>query len=418
MKKITFLLVLLSMTCFFALGEQTHFNNSEANSETFVITISVEPAEGGTVSGGSSGTYEYGEIITLVATPASGYRFGWWLCNGTVVSKETVWTFTVVEDKTITALFEGDNYNITVSASPSSFGTVSGGGNYAAGEVVSISATPTSAAYAFVGWTLNGEEYPAEHTFEFTVTANANFVAHFDQVGWDFFTITLLSNPPDVCSVVGGGDFLNGYYCTVYAFGCYDGYEYDFVNWLEDGEEVSSQPYFSFVVTRDRVLVANYERYEIDVVSSNPEYGEVQGSGNFAPGIQATVTAIPNSGYELVNWTKNGVIVSTNESYTFITPLESIELVANFEKSILSIETIETSSIKIYPNPTGGELKIVCGKLKVENIEIYDAFGKKVGVTCTNTAETTIDISHLSAGVYFVKIQTETGEVVRKVVKE
>jgi len=29
-----------------------------------------------------------------------------------------------------------------------------------------------------------------------------------------------------------------------------------------------------------------------------------------------------------------------------------------------------------------------------------------------------IDISHLSAGIYFVKIRTEAGEVVKKVVKE
>ena len=29
-----------------------------------------------------------------------------------------------------------------------------------------------------------------------------------------------------------------------------------------------------------------------------------------------------------------------------------------------------------------------------------------------------IDISHLSAGVYFVKITTEAGQVVKKVVKE
>jgi len=29
-----------------------------------------------------------------------------------------------------------------------------------------------------------------------------------------------------------------------------------------------------------------------------------------------------------------------------------------------------------------------------------------------------LDISHFPAGVYFVKIQTETGEIVRKVVKQ
>jgi hypothetical protein len=190
--------------------------------------------------------------------------------------------------------------------------------------------------------------------------------------------------------------------------------EYDFVNWLEDGEEVSSEWHYTFQVTGDRILVANFELYELGLVPNNPEYGNVYGAGNFAPGIEATVTAIPNAGYELANWTKNGVIVSTGTSYTFITPLESIELIANFEKSILGIETLEMSSIKIYPNPTKGELRIENVELTIENIILFDVFGKELMKINSAQKEIAIDVSHLPTGIYFLRVNGESFKVVKE----
>jgi hypothetical protein len=57
--------------------------------------------------------------------------------------------------------------------------------------------------------------------------------------------------------------------------------------------------------------------------------------------------------------------------------------------------------------------------LRIDNVEIYDVMGRKVLLhTALHTPHTTIDVSHLPAGIYFVKLRTEAGEVVRKVVKE
>jgi len=83
----------------------------------------------------------------------------------------------------------------------------------------------------------------------------------------------------------------------------------------------------------------------------------------------------------------------------------------------VSIETIESKVVKIYPNPTSGELKIEGGELKIEDIAIYDVFGKIQKVE-TRKLENTIDLSHLPAGLYFVRITTEAGEVIKKVVKQ
>ena len=83
----------------------------------------------------------------------------------------------------------------------------------------------------------------------------------------------------------------------------------------------------------------------------------------------------------------------------------------------VGIETIGAVAVKIYPNPTTGELKIENGWLRVENVIIYDVFGK-IQKTENGKMGNAIDISHLPAGAYFVKISTEAGEVVRKVLKE
>jgi hypothetical protein len=60
-------------------------------------------------------------------------------------------------------------------------------------------------------------------------------------------------------------------------------------------------------------------------------------------------------------------------------------------------------------------LKIESDGLRIENIVIYDISGK---IQKIEKLKNTIDISHFSTGIYFVKIYTEAGEVVRKVLKE
>jgi len=77
-------------------------------------------------------------------------------------------------------------------------------------------------------------------------------------------------------------------------------------------------------------------------------------------------------------------------------------------------------SITIYPNPTTGELIIENGELKIENVEIYDVYGRKLSSNhhIITLSHHKIDISHLQSGVYFVKVITDAGEVTKKIVKQ
>jgi len=84
--------------------------------------------------------------------------------------------------------------------------------------------------------------------------------------------------------------------------------------------------------------------------------------------------------------------------------------------------------IYVYPNPTSGELKVSLpnpsegGAYKAweeMNIEVFDVFGRRMSIAHPSLRGGLggLDLSHLPSGIYFLKIQTETGVVVRKVVK-
>ena len=86
----------------------------------------------------------------------------------------------------------------------------------------------------------------------------------------------------------------------------------------------------------------------------------------------------------------------------------------------VGIGEFETSAkIQIYPNPTTRELRVESEDLIINDVEIFDVFGRKLlFIEFQISSETMIDISHLPNGVYFLKIYTEVGQVIRKVLKE
>ena len=72
---------------------------------TYEITASAVPADGGTITG--AGTYYENNTCTLTATPNEGYSFVCWKENGSVISQEATYTFTVTGNRNLVAQFSG-----------------------------------------------------------------------------------------------------------------------------------------------------------------------------------------------------------------------------------------------------------------------------------------------------------------------
>lgn len=84
------------------------------------ITLSADPQEGGTVSGG--GSKEEGSSCTVVATPAQGKVFDGWFENDNLVSNSASYTFTVERARTLVAHFgeaTGSGFaNVMIGSTP------------------------------------------------------------------------------------------------------------------------------------------------------------------------------------------------------------------------------------------------------------------------------------------------------------
>ena len=168
-------------------------------------------------------------------------------------------------------------------------------------------------------------------TFKFTSDSYQNasgWVANISCMTFER-TISAAANPADGGTVEGAGIYTSGETCTLIAT---ENEDYQFIKWTENGEVVSTDNPYSFTVSSDRTLVAVFastEPIDITVSASPARGGSVSGGGEFLFGETCTVTAIANTGWAFDNWTENGILVSTEPTYSFEVE-EERNLVANF----------------------------------------------------------------------------------------
>ena len=376
--------------------------------QTYTISVSANPTNGGNVTGG--GAYHYGDNCTVIATPANGYAFTNWTENGNVVSSNATYTFTVTGNRTLVAHFQTQTYTITATANPNNGGTVTGGGTFNYGQSCTLTATPAT-GYTFVRWTKNGAQVSTNATYTFTVTESAAYVAHFEVQS---FTVSVSANPTDGGIVTGGGTFNYGQNCTVNAM-ANEGY--NFVNWTEGGNVVSTNTHYSFSVTSNRTLVANFvlQTVQIATIIDPAEGGTATGAGTYNYGEEVTISVETNEDWAFQNWTKNGVIVSQEKTFTF-TATESCTLIAN----LLYTEGIgeqNGSKTLIYPNPVNNKLTVEAQEA-LGTVEIYNLMGTLVysQKDCANKVE--INTSDLPTGIYFIRMTNDKTSEARRFVKE
>jgi hypothetical protein len=86
--------------------------------------------------------------------------------------------------------------------------------------------------------------------------------------------------------------------------------------------------------------------------------------------------------------------------------------------SSLSVNDFEFSDLSLYPNPTKSEVNLKWNKPEDVSIRIFDAqgkimfFGKKVNLF--NGFK--VDVSSFNSGIYFVKLNSNNGEITKKLI--
>lgn len=250
-------------------------------------TVTCESVEGGTGIA-SEERYLYGQKATVTATANDNYEFvGWKDSYGTTVSTDAVYNFTVIGDATLTPEFvkvktdEGaDIAYVTVSFYHQS-GKLLDSRKVVSGEgkITATVNAPTKVGFDFLGWSAKASGATAEDVVDFeTATFSENTSLYPVFKAKDItYTLTVGSQTEQKApqsSVTVTADPMEGK---------------QFVGWKDaDGNIVSYDSTYTFIITGDTTLSAYYEQADSEVVKeptitiAQPTYEDITGGYKMA----------------------------------------------------------------------------------------------------------------------------------------
>jgi hypothetical protein len=306
--------------------------------ENYAISVSVNPEEGGTVEG--AGEYQEGQTCTLVATPNEGYVFSNWTEDGTEVSANSSYAFSVTYDRDLIANFVVVGNSTHWTPNESAYED-----NMTLTAVIQIDGVEqqltTLEVGAFCGEECRGSGYPMyflptqRYVVQLLIYGGSNDPLTFKLYDTD-------SNQElDLASL------------TVMTFNT-------------NGYGSLTDPY---VLNFTRNVP---ESYAISVSVNPEEGGTVEGAGEYQEGQTCTLVATPHEGYVFSNWTENGVMVSTRSTYAF-SVTSNRSLIANF---------VVIGNTHWTPNESAYEDNMtLTGVVQINGVEQQSA-SLEVGVFC------------------------------------
>jgi uncharacterized repeat protein (TIGR02543 family) len=153
-------------------------NSNKSVTANFAIntyTLSMTATNGSVTKNPDKTSYNYGEQVTIQATPNTGYHFVSW--SGDASGTNSSVTITMNSNKSVTANFAINTYTLSITAINGSVTKNPNKTSYNYGEQVTIQAVPNT-GYAFTSWAGDASESnnPVTLTMNANKSATANFV--------------------------------------------------------------------------------------------------------------------------------------------------------------------------------------------------------------------------------------------------
>ena len=204
---------------------------------------------------------------------------------------------------------------------PTSDGNVSGTGTFGYGDTVNLTANPKE-GYSFLRW--SGDASGSSNPLTLTVNQDFNITAVFE-----IKHNLVLSSKPDGAAygMTGAGTFEKGSIQTIKAT-ANPGYE--FIGWT--GDHSANTPTSTLALDSDMNITANFSliSYQVNAAAQPSGSGQVSGGGSFHYDDNATLTALPNSGYRFLQWEGNFTGGKKANPLTLIVT-EDLNVTASFE---------------------------------------------------------------------------------------
>ena len=318
-------------------GRISYFTVSNAN---FTLTINTD-GDGYVSKEPDNEKYDYGDIVNLTAIADSCWSFSTW--NGDLEGNENPAEIIMDSDKTVTAVFTKQLFNLTINIEPPGCGFVNvfPEGPYHCNDVVTLYAVPYE-GFNFCCW--SGDCSPFEYPAEIIMDDNKTVTAHFVPIRWYYIlSIEVEGNG----NVVKDPDQFYYYPDEVVNLSAIAEIGWSFENWT--GDLISNDETESLIMNSDKSIVAHFKQDQYILTI------EIEGNGtvlknpdqtSYIYGSIIELTANPGSGYVFEYWSGN-LIGDSNPIEINMT--EDKHITAHF--NILSNEVYITSRSKYNTPP-------------------------------------------------------------------
>jgi hypothetical protein len=249
------------------------------------------------------------------------------------------------------------------------------------GDILNLNATITP---------LVGDEIPNDNSFPYNQTVVGSF---------DPNDITCLEGPTVSSSTIGG-----------------------YLHYAINFENTGTFPAEN-VVVKTTIDPTKFDINSLQLLNtSNPIYARI--TGNVVEFIFESIQLeIGGHGHILLKIRSNSALVSGNQvskrvdiffDYNF--PIDTGLANTTFQNLSSSVVTLD-ASISVFPNPAKSDVSIISNST-IKSIQLFDIQGRILSTTIVDEVSSNMDVSSYPNGVYFLKITTEKGSKVEKIIKE
>ena len=96
----------------------------------------------------------------------------------------------------------------------------------------------------------------------------------------------------------------------------------------------------------------------------------------------------------------------------------SVGVIASDLDGVSIQETMsKDGNVEVYPNPARDYIKLSANNYQLSAVRIYNYLGILIEEIEVNSSDIEINVSDYSNGVYFIEVQTENGNIVKKIIK-
>lgn len=310
--------------------------------ETFTVTVTQAP--NGSISADAA-VVNYGETVTITATPTGGFVFSYWIINGVNVSAVAEYVLgPITSNQTISAVFALDVFGITV-VQPANGSISPGSYTPTYGSSETFTATP-NIGYRFVKWVIDGNDVFTPGTYVLSnITTSHTISATF---AIETFTITVIQ--PNFGRVSPGTVIKNYGSTETYTAIADTGYHLN--RWFKDGSYLPAAPNLVIEnIREDHSVSAEFVIDTFTVTVNQNTGGTISPASdiyNYGSTETFTVTLAP--GYHLEEWFLDGVSQGNSSTLVLSNISASYVVTATYDRNIYPITVVQPVRGSITPS--------------------------------------------------------------------